>query len=73
VRVNDQQLKFNLPRAMRFPDESLKEIFMINIVDHLVHNHVNEHNQVFEIEHIEDLYLIEVELIEEIELEPPRL
>lgn len=46
---------------------------MIKIVDHMVHNHVNEHNQVFEIEHLEDLDLIEVELTKEIELEPPRL
>ena len=72
VRVNDQQLKFNLPRAMVFLDESFEEVLMNKIVDHLVHNYVNEYNQVFKIEHLEDLDLIEVELTEEIEPEPPR-
>jgi len=39
MRVNDQQVKFNIPRSMEFPNETIEEVSMIKTVDHLVHKH----------------------------------
>jgi len=37
MRVNYQQVKFNIPKAIRFANDPIEVLSMISIVDLLVH------------------------------------
>jgi len=51
MRMNDQQVRFNIPKVMGFADEPIEVLSMISIVDLLAH----ESNQAIQAEQFEDL------------------
>ena len=68
MRVNDQEVTFNIFNALKFPDEGSKDCSFVRTIDSLVQLQIRKKQESFkeELDQLEEGKLLEEEKLEQI-------